>query len=127
MPQIPQHMIGMNQTHPGSIPPNNMPPMGGFPNGMGNIQGSSGSPGMQNFPMGGMYNRPQGQMAPQGQMSIPGLGSYQVRLRSHFDGFVISKLIWQGQDMLCRLFVLNFSVLAWLYVLMFVVGHCSLG
>jgi len=74
---MPQHLIGMNQTHPGNVPPNNMPQMGGFPNGMGNIQGASGSPGMQNFPMGGMYNRPQGQMAPQGQMSIPGLGSYQ--------------------------------------------------
>lgn len=78
MPQMPQHLIGMNQTHPGNAPPNNMPPMGGFPNGMGNIQGASGSPSMQNYPMGGMYNRPQGQMAPQGQMSIPGLGSYQV-------------------------------------------------
>lgn len=78
MPQMPQHLIGLNQTHPGSIPPSNMPPMGGFPNGMGNIQGGSGASGMQNFPMGGMYNRPQGQMAPQGQMSsIPGLGSYQ--------------------------------------------------
>ncbi|KAK1669919.1 hypothetical protein QYE76_058078 [Lolium multiflorum] len=77
MPQMPQHLIGMNQTHPGSGPPNNMPPMGGFANGMGNIQGAPGSSGMQNFPMGGMYNRPQGQMAPQGQMSIPGLGSYQ--------------------------------------------------
>jgi hypothetical protein len=31
--------------------------------------------------MSGIYNRPQGQMAPQGQMtSIPGLSSYQVRV-----------------------------------------------
>ncbi|KAL6613805.1 hypothetical protein ACP70R_036075 [Stipagrostis hirtigluma subsp. patula] len=78
MPQMPQHMMGLNQMHPGAVPPGNVPQMGGFPNGMGSIQGSSGSSGMQNFPMGGMYNRPQGQMAPQGQVtSIPGLGSYQ--------------------------------------------------
>uniref|UniRef100_A0A0E0JTN3 Uncharacterized protein n=1 Tax=Oryza punctata TaxID=4537 RepID=A0A0E0JTN3_ORYPU len=78
MPQMPQHLIGMNQTHQG--PPSNMPPMGGFPNGMGNIQGGSSASGMQNFPMGGMYNRPQGQMPPQAQAqmtSIPGLSSYQ--------------------------------------------------
>lgn len=78
MPQMPQHLIGLNQGHPGSVPPSNMPQMGAFPNGMGNIQGASGASGMQNFPMGGMYNRPQGQMTPQGQMStIPGLSSYQ--------------------------------------------------
>lgn len=81
MPQMPQHMMGLNQMHPGSVPPGTVPPMGGFPSGMGNIQGASGSSGIQNFPMGGMYNRPQGQMAPQGQMtSIPGLSSYQVSL-----------------------------------------------
>ncbi|TVU36843.1 hypothetical protein EJB05_18795 [Eragrostis curvula] len=73
MSQIPQHMMGRNQMHPGPVPPGNIPPMGGFPNGMGNIQGASGSSGMQNFPMGGIYNRPQGQMS-----SIPpGLNSYQ--------------------------------------------------
>lgn len=80
MPQMPQHLIGMNQTHQG--PPSNMPPMGGFPNGMGNIQGGSSASGMQNFPMGGMYNRPQGKMPPQAQAqmtSIPGLSSYQVK------------------------------------------------
>ncbi|PWZ31457.1 hypothetical protein Zm00014a_020726 [Zea mays] len=78
MPQMPQHMMGLNQMHAGSVPPGTVPPMGGFPSGMGNIQGASGSSGVQNFPMGGMYNRPQGQMAPQGQMtSIPGLSSYQ--------------------------------------------------
>lgn len=72
---MPQHLMGLNQMHPG-----NVPPMGGFPSGMGNIQGASGSSGIQNFPMG-IYNRPQGQMAPQGQMtSIPGLSSYQVSL-----------------------------------------------
>lgn len=78
MPQMPQHMMGLNQMHAGSVPPGTVPPMGGFPSGMGNIQGASGSSGVQNFPMGGMYSRPQGQMAPQGQMtSIPGLSSYQ--------------------------------------------------
>jgi polyadenylation factor subunit 2 len=75
MPQMPQHMMGLNQMHLGPVPPGNVPPMGGFPNGMGNIQGASGSSGMQDYPMGGMYNWPQGQMT-----SIPGLTSYQVRL-----------------------------------------------
>lgn len=92
MSQMPQHLIGLNQGHPGSVPPSNMPQIGGFPNGMGSIQGASGASGMQNFPMGGMYNRPQGQgqMNPQGQMSsIPGLSSYQVRFMSHFSGFVV--------------------------------------
>uniref|UniRef100_A0A0D9VA94 Uncharacterized protein n=1 Tax=Leersia perrieri TaxID=77586 RepID=A0A0D9VA94_9ORYZ len=80
MPQMPQHLIGMNQAHQGPVPSSNMPPMGGFPNGMGNMQGASSASGMQNFPMGGMFNRPQGQMAPQGQAQmspIPGLSSYQ--------------------------------------------------
>lgn len=113
MPQMPQHLIGLNQNHPGSIPPGNMPPMGSFPNGMGNIQGSSVASGMQNFPMGSMYNRPQGQMAPQGQMSsIPGLGSYQVRFPSHVNGLFISELTCSGHDMLCKLFIRTGAVAA---------------
>jgi polyadenylation factor subunit 2 len=47
MPQMPQHMMGLKQMHPGPVPPRNVPPMGGFPNGMGNIQGASGSSGSQ--------------------------------------------------------------------------------
>lgn len=117
MPQMPQHLIGLNQTHPGPVPPSNMPPMGGFPNGMGNIQGASGASGMQNFPMGGMYNRPQGQMPPQGQMtSIPGLSSYQVRLPLHFNEYARPKVTWLGQCVLSK-FSSSFScvAMAWLY------------
>ncbi|XP_078178962.1 transducin/WD40 repeat-like superfamily protein isoform X2 [Carex rostrata] len=75
MPQMPQHMMGMNQMQPGPGPmaPGNMPQMGGFQNNMGNMPGGApGLPGMQNFNMGGMFNRPQVQMGP-----IPGLNTFQ--------------------------------------------------
>ncbi|KAJ1695724.1 hypothetical protein LUZ63_012422 [Rhynchospora breviuscula] len=69
-PQMPQHMMGLNQMQPGPGPmaPGNMPQMGGFQNNMG----APGMPGMQNFSMGGMFNRPQLQMGP-----IPGLNTFQ--------------------------------------------------
>lgn len=76
MPQMPQHMMGMNQMQPGPGPmaPGNMPQMGGFQNNMGSMPGGApGMPGMQNFNMGGMFNRPPVQMG-----SIPGLNTFQV-------------------------------------------------
>lgn len=74
-PQMPQaHLMGLNQMQPGSVAGGNMPQMGGFPNNMANMQGAPGAAGLQNFPFGGMFNRP-----PQGQMPpLPGLNPYQV-------------------------------------------------
>ncbi|XP_020103500.1 flowering time control protein FY [Ananas comosus] len=73
-PQMPQaHLMGLNQMQPGSVAGGNMPQMGGFPNNMANMQGAPGAAGLQNFPFGGMFNRP-----PQGQMPpLPGLNPYQ--------------------------------------------------
>jgi polyadenylation factor subunit 2 len=73
---MPQHMMGLNQMQPGPGPmaPGNMPQMGGFQNNMGSMPGGApGLPGMQNFSIGGMFNRPQLQMGP-----IPGLNTFQV-------------------------------------------------
>lgn len=72
MPQ--GHMMGLNQMHSGPTPTGSIPPnIGGFPNGLPNLQGTPGAGNVQNFPMGGMFNRPQ-----VGQMSqIPGLNSFQ--------------------------------------------------
>lgn len=79
MPQ--GHMMGLNQMqHSGPSPAGNIPPpnMGGFPNGLTNIQGAPGSVGLQNFPMGGMFNRPQVVQMSQ----IPGLNTFQVCMQS---------------------------------------------
>ncbi|XP_072997758.1 flowering time control protein FY [Typha latifolia] len=70
---LPQHMMNLNQMHQVPLTSNNISPMGGFPSGMTNMLGASAPTGLQNFPLGGVFNRPQGgQMAP-----IPGLGAYQ--------------------------------------------------
>ncbi|KAJ6831487.1 flowering time control protein FY [Iris pallida] len=81
MPQA--HMMGLNQMHSGPLPTGSIQPnMGGFASGMTNIQGVPGAGGVQNFPMGTVFNRPQG-----GQMGqIPGLSSFQpgmVDVRAH--------------------------------------------
>ncbi|XP_078178963.1 uncharacterized protein LOC144573138 [Carex rostrata] len=75
MPPMPQHMMGFNhmQPGPGLMAQGNMPQMGWFQNNMGSmLSGAPGLPGMQNFNMGGMFNRPQVQMGP-----IPGLNTFQ--------------------------------------------------
>ncbi|KAA8537323.1 hypothetical protein F0562_026990 [Nyssa sinensis] len=73
-PPLPQgHFMGMNPMHSGSIPPGGVPPVGGIPNGMPNIQGPSNASGNQMYPPTGAFNRPQaGQMLP-----MPGLNPYQ--------------------------------------------------
>ncbi|XP_010938598.1 flowering time control protein FY [Elaeis guineensis] len=66
-------MMGLNQMHSGPVNASNIPPVGGFSNGITNIQGATNAAGLQNFPVGGMFNRPQGgQIGP-----IPGLNAYQ--------------------------------------------------
>lgn len=70
---LPQaHMMGLNQMHSGSLPTSSIPPtMGGFTNGVTNIQGAP--TGMQNFSLSSVFNRPQGaQVTP-----VPGLNTYQ--------------------------------------------------
>lgn len=68
-------MMGLNQMHAGPVTTSNIPPVGGFSNGITNIQGATNAAGLQNFPLGGMFNRPQGgQIGP-----IPGLNAYQVQ------------------------------------------------
>ncbi|KAJ0045277.1 hypothetical protein Pint_05297 [Pistacia integerrima] len=63
-PSIPQgHYMGMNPMHSGSLPTSGVPPVGGFPNGLQNMQGPSNASGAQMYPQGGGFNRPQaGQM-----------------------------------------------------------------
>lgn len=64
--QLPQgHYMGMN-------PP---PPVGGFPNGMPNMQGPSNASGGQMYPHGGTFNRAQSGQMPM----LPGYNPYQVR------------------------------------------------
>lgn len=71
MPQ--GHMMSLNQMHSGPVTNSNIPPIGGFANGITNIQGATNATGLQNFPLGGMFNRPQGgQIGP-----VPGLNAYQ--------------------------------------------------
>lgn len=71
----PGHMISLNQMQAGAVPGSNIQPnVGGFPTGMTNIQGPLGvASGGQNFPMGGLFNRPQTVQMPQ----VPGLNTYQ--------------------------------------------------
>ncbi|KAK0574803.1 hypothetical protein LWI29_029373 [Acer saccharum] len=70
-PPMPQgHYMGMNQMHSGSGGP---PQVGGFPNGLPNMQGQQNPSGPQMYQQGGGYNRPQG-----GQMPMmPGFNPYQ--------------------------------------------------
>ncbi|KDP40523.1 hypothetical protein JCGZ_24522 [Jatropha curcas] len=67
------HFMGMNPMHSGPLPTSAAPPVGGFPNGLPNMQGPSNATGGQMFPQGGPFNRPQG-----GQMPMmPGFNPYQ--------------------------------------------------
>lgn len=74
VPQMQQgHFMGMNPMQPGSMPSGGVPPVGGFPNGMPNMQGPPSTSGPQMYPPAGAFNRPQG-----GQMPMmPGLNPYQ--------------------------------------------------
>ena len=64
--QLPQgHYMGMN-------PP---PPVGGFPNGMPNMQGPSNASGGRMYPHDGTFNRPQSGQMPM----LRGYNPYQVR------------------------------------------------
>ncbi|XP_002513065.2 flowering time control protein FY [Ricinus communis] len=74
VPPMPQgHFMGMNQMHSGSLPTSAAPPVGGFPNGLPNMQGPSNATGAPMYPQGGPFNRPQG-----GQMPMmPGFNPYQ--------------------------------------------------
>uniref|UniRef100_A0A2P2LTC1 Uncharacterized protein n=1 Tax=Rhizophora mucronata TaxID=61149 RepID=A0A2P2LTC1_RHIMU len=74
VPPLPQgHFMGMNPMHTGSLPTSAAPPVGGFPNGLPNMQGPSSASGYQ---QGVSFSRPQG-----GQMPImPGFNPYQVRI-----------------------------------------------
>ncbi|KAG1338518.1 putative Flowering time control protein FY [Cocos nucifera] len=71
MPQA--QMMGLDQMHSGPVTTSNIPPIGGFANGITNIQGATNAGGPQNLPLGAMFNRPQGgQIGP-----VPGLNAYQ--------------------------------------------------
>lgn len=70
-PMLQSHMIGMNPMHSGPIPSNTIQPlMGGFANGMTNLQGASSASSTQSYQLGGVFNRTQ-------TGPIPGLNSYQ--------------------------------------------------
>ncbi|XP_073029779.1 flowering time control protein FY isoform X2 [Primulina eburnea] len=65
------HFMGMNPMPSGSGPPGNIPP-GGIANVLPNMQGSSNTIGIQMYPPGGGFSRPQA-----GQMPMmPGLNHY---------------------------------------------------
>ncbi|GAB4827396.1 hypothetical protein Ancab_034281 [Ancistrocladus abbreviatus] len=69
VPPMPQgHFLGMNAMQSGGLPP----PVGGFPNGLSNIQGPSSTSGSQLYPSG-TFNRPQAGQLPM----MPGLNPYQ--------------------------------------------------
>ncbi|KAF2323757.1 hypothetical protein GH714_036840 [Hevea brasiliensis] len=74
VPPMPQgHFMGLNAMHSGSLSTSAAPPVGGFPNGLPNMQGPSNVTGNQMYPQGGPFNRPQG-----GQMPMmPGFNPYQ--------------------------------------------------
>ncbi|KAH1046119.1 hypothetical protein J1N35_036903 [Gossypium stocksii] len=73
-PSMPQgHFMGMNPMHSGSLPTSVAPSVGGFPNGMQNMQGPGNMGGGQMYPQGSGFNRAQG-----GQMPMmPGYNPYQ--------------------------------------------------
>ncbi|KAK8631235.1 hypothetical protein V6N13_079992 [Hibiscus sabdariffa] len=73
-PPMPQgHFMGMNPMHSGSLPTSGAPSVGGFPNGMQNMQGPANVGGGQMYPQGGTFNRAQG-----GQMPLmSGFNPYQ--------------------------------------------------
>jgi len=75
VPQMQQgHFMGMNPLQSGSMPSGGVPPVGGFPNGMPNMQVPPSTSGPQMYPPAGAFNRPQA-----GQMPMmPGLNPYQV-------------------------------------------------
>ncbi|PIA28145.1 hypothetical protein AQUCO_07200055v1 [Aquilegia coerulea] len=69
------HLMGMNPMHSSSVPNNGLqPPSGGFANGMSHTQAPPNASGLQMYPPGGAYNRPQTGQFPLG----PGLNSYQA-------------------------------------------------
>ncbi|CAL2237538.1 unnamed protein product [Prunus armeniaca] len=77
---LPQgHYMGMNPMHSGSIPTSGASaPIGGFANGMPNMQGPSNASGGQMYPQGGAFNRGQ-----PGQIPMhPGYNPYQTRGQS---------------------------------------------
>ena len=78
VPPLPQgHFMGMNPMHSGPLSTSGVPPVGGFPNGLPNMQPPSNASGPQMYPQGGTFNRPQA-----GQMSMmQGYNPYQVRWR----------------------------------------------
>lgn len=82
--QMPQgHFMGMNPMHGGSS--GGAPPqVGGFPNGMQNLQGPPNTGGPPMYPHGGAFNRGQA-----GQMPMmPGYNHYQVRHKVLFIAFM---------------------------------------
>ncbi|KAL6288777.1 hypothetical protein ACE6H2_006287 [Prunus campanulata] len=77
---LPQgHYMGMNPMHSGSLPTSGASaPVGGFANGMPNMQGPSNASGGQMYPQGGAFNRGQ-----PGQIPMhPGYNPYQTRGQS---------------------------------------------
>ncbi|PKA58619.1 Flowering time control protein FY [Apostasia shenzhenica] len=84
MSPLPQaHMMGLNQMQPGAIPNSNIQPaMGGFAGAaMPNLNPPNS--GLQNFPMLGLFNRPQGgQVGPIQGMNAFQPGMMDVRLPS---------------------------------------------
>lgn len=68
------HFMGMNPMQSGSMPSGGVPPpVGGFPNGMPNMQGPPSTSGPPMYPPASPFNRPQA-----GQMPMmPGLNPYQ--------------------------------------------------
>ena len=76
VPPMPQgHYMGMNPMHSGSLPTSGAPQqVGGFPNGLPNMQGPSNASGGPMYPQGGAFNRTQ-----PGQMPMmQGYNPYQV-------------------------------------------------
>ncbi|KAF2305543.1 hypothetical protein GH714_006341 [Hevea brasiliensis] len=70
VPPMPQgHFMGMNPMHSGSLTTSAAPSVGGFPNGLPNMQGPSNATGAQMYPQGGSFNRPPGVQMPM----MPGL------------------------------------------------------
>lgn len=71
------HMANLNHMNSGPVNSSNVPSTFGNPN--TNIQGASNPSGLQNFQLGGPFNRPQaGNLT-----SIPGLNAYQVQIILH--------------------------------------------
>ncbi|XP_022748405.1 flowering time control protein FY-like isoform X2 [Durio zibethinus] len=79
------HFMSMNPMHSGSLPTSGVPSVGGFPNGMLNMQGPTNTVGGQMYSQGGAFNRTQG-----GQIPImPGFNPYQPEsmVEQHSEAF----------------------------------------